>query len=149
VTEHLPDGVVAEGYSVHAGESWHRGSVVLSWEDIKEGAADIHDGYNVVFHEFAHQLDDAGASMDTASVFQDSSRFVAWARVFQEDYEKLRQDVSHDRETFLDEYGATDPMEFFAVATEYFFELPRELRQHHPELYQELKFFYQQDPAEL
>jgi Mlc titration factor MtfA (ptsG expression regulator) len=149
VTEHLPDGVVAEGFAVHAGESWHQGSVVLSWEDVKEGAADIHDGYNVVLHEFAHQLDDAGANIENASVFQDSSRFTAWARVFQKNFEKLRQDVSQDRETFLDDYGATDPMEFFAVATEYFFELPRELRQHHPDLYRELKFFYQQDPAEL
>ena len=146
-TEDLPDGIVTED-DIHVGESWHRGSVVLSWEDVQDGAADMHDGYNVVFHEFAHQLDDAGAGFENASVFQNHSRFIAWARVFQKDFEKLRQDIRHNRQTFLDEYGATDPMEFFAVATEYFFELPRELRNHHPELYEELKFFYRQDPAE-
>lgn len=140
----LPDGIVTED-QIHVGESWRRGSVVLSWADVRDGAADIHDGYNVVFHEFAHQLDDAG---ENASLFENRSRFMAWARVFQRDFEKLRQDVRRNRPTFLDEYGATDPQEFFAVATEYFFELPRELRDHHPELYGALKFFYRQDPAE-
>ncbi len=148
VTEHLPGGIVSEGVSVRLGESWHRGSVVLSWDDVKCGAADIHDGSNIVFHEFAHQLDDAGDTAGPTSVFHNPSRYIAWARVFQKDFEKLQHKVSRNHTTFLDEYGATNPMEFFAVATEYFFELPRELRNHHPDLYRELKFFYQQDPAE-
>jgi MtfA peptidase len=149
MTEPLPDGVVTEGLYVRLGESWHRGSVVLSWDDVKCGAADVHDGNNIVFHEFAHQLEDSGARGDNTPVLQNRSRYIAWARVLQKDFEKLRYDVSHNRKTFLNEYGAKNHAEFFAVATEYFFEKPRELRKLHPELYQELKFFYQQDPAEL
>lgn len=149
MTEHLPGGVVTEGLDVRLGESWHRGSVVLSWDDVRCGVADIHDGHNVVFHEFAHQLEDSGARGDSTPAFRSRSSYIAWARVLQRDYEKLCRDVSRHRKTFLNEYGATNPAEFFAVATEYFFEKPKELRKLHPELYRELKFFYQQDPAEL
>lgn len=147
-TEHLPGGIVTEGVDVREGESWESGAVVLSWDDIKHGAAGMHDGINVVLHEFAHQLDKGRSGADHA-VFGSHDRYLAWAGVFQKEYEKLCEQVSQDCPTFLDEYGATDPAEFFAVATEYFFEKSRELRQFHPELYQELKFYYQQDPAEL
>ncbi|MFA6186244.1 MAG: M90 family metallopeptidase [Phycisphaerae bacterium] len=149
MTEHLPGGVVAEGFDVRLGESWHRGSVVLSWDDVRRGASDIHDGHNVVFHEFAHQLDDSCARGDNTPAFRDHSSYTAWARILQKDFEKFRYDVELNRRTFLNEYGATNPAEFFAVATEYFFEKPRELKKLYPELYRELKFFYQQDPAEL
>jgi Mlc titration factor MtfA (ptsG expression regulator) len=148
-SKHIDDGIVAEGLDVRLGESWHRGSVVLSWDDVRRGAADIQDGENVVFHEFAHQLDGSGIRGDSTPVFQSQSSYTAWARVLQRDYEELRRNVGLNRRTFLDEYGAENPAEFFAVTTEYFFEKPRELRKFHPELYQELKLFYQQDPAEL
>jgi hypothetical protein len=147
--EHLASGVVAEGLQVRLGESWHRGSVVLSWDDIRRCAADMHDGYNIVFHEFAHQLDSSGGKRDSTPVLQKRSNYIAWARVLQKDYQKLRSDVSSDRQTILDEYGATNPAEFFAVATECFFEKPKQLQEHHPELYDELKLFYQQDPTKL
>ena len=146
--EHLPGGIVTEGLDVRLGESWRRGSIVLSWDDVRRGAADIHDGQNVVFHEFAHQLD-SNASRDSTPVLSNRSRYVAWARVLQKDYEKLRRSVSLKRNTFLNQYGATNPAEFFAVATEYFFEKPKELKRLHPDLYRELKLFYQQDPAAL
>ncbi|HPS55222.1 MAG TPA: zinc-dependent peptidase [Sedimentisphaerales bacterium] len=147
--EHLPGGTVIEGPDVRLGEFWHRGSIVLSWDDVKHGAADIHDGENVVFHEFAHQLEDSWAKGDSTPVFQNNSSYIAWARVLQRDYKKLRHDVSNNRKTFLNQYGATNPAEFFAVATEYFFEKPSELEKLHPDLYRELKFFYQQDPAAI
>lgn len=146
--KHLPGGVVTEGLDIRLGESWHRGTVVLSWYDVRCGAADIHDGHNVVFHEFAHQLD-CNARGDNSPVFQNRSNYVAWARILQKDFQKLRRDISRHRRTFLDEYGAANPAEFFAVATEFFFEKPKELKKNHPELYKELKFFYQQDPAAL
>jgi Mlc titration factor MtfA (ptsG expression regulator) len=148
MTEHLPSGIVTEGLDVRLGESWHRGSIVLSWDDVRRGAADIHDGHNVVFHEFAHQLD-SDARRDSTPVLRSRSRYIAWARVLQKDYEKLRRNVSINRYTFLNGYGATNPAEFFAVATEYFFEKPKELKKLHPDLYRELKLFYQQEPAEL
>jgi Mlc titration factor MtfA (ptsG expression regulator) len=148
-TEYLSGGVVAEGEDVRMGESWHRGSVVLSWDDVRRIAADINDGHNVVFHEFAHQLDSSGGRRDSTPVLRDRSTYIAWARILQKDYEKLRRDVGSNRDTLLDKYGATNPAEFFAVATESFFERPKDLQRLHPELYEELKFFYQQDPARL
>jgi hypothetical protein len=147
--EHLASGVVAEGLQIRLGESWHRGSVVLSWDDVRRSAADMHDGYNIVFHEFAHQLDSSGGKRDSTPVLQKRSNYIAWARVLQKDYQKLQSDVNNNRQTVLDEYGVTNPAEFFAVATECFFERPKQLQEHHPELYDELKFFYQQDPAKL
>ena len=145
----LVGGIMLEGQDVRLGESWHRGSVVLSWDDVRRGAADVHDGQNVVFHEFAHQLDSSGGRGDSTPVLQDHSSFIAWARTLRRDYERFRRAVQHRRPEVLDEYGATNPAEFFAVATECFFERPRDLRQVHPDLYEELRRFYQQDPAAL
>jgi Mlc titration factor MtfA (ptsG expression regulator) len=82
-------------------------------------------------------------------VIRSRSKYIAWARVLGADLEKLRRDVSRNRQTLLNRYGASNPAEFFAVATESFFERPRGLRKVHPELYNELSDFYQQDPAEL
>lgn len=144
--EHLPSGLVAEGPHVLLGESWRRGSVVLSWDDVRCGAADIHDGQNVVLHEFAHQIDQSGGKGDSTEVLKNRTRYLAWARVLQKDYQKLRSAASQSRPDLLRDYAATNPAEFFAVATEYFFEKPKELKHKHPELYDELKQFYHQDP---
>lgn len=147
--QHLVGGIVAEGPDIRLGESWHGGSVVLSWDDVRRSAADIQDGHNVVFHEFAHQLDSSGARRDSTPVLQNRSTYIAWARILQKDYKKLRRDVNCNRDTFLNRYGAANPAEFFAVATECFFEQPGQLQKLHPDLYDELKHFYQQDPARL
>jgi Mlc titration factor MtfA (ptsG expression regulator) len=146
-TRNLPGGIIAEGPEVRQGESWHHGSVVLSWDDVRRSAADIHDGHNVVFHEFAHQIDSSFAKRDSTPVLKSTSTFIAWARILQKEYAKLRYEVSRDSVTFLDKYGSVNPAEFFAVTTEYFFEKPKQLQRLHPELYEELKRFYQQDPA--
>ena len=148
-TRHLPDGVVEEGFDVRLGESWHRGSVVLSWDDVRRDATDIHDGHNVVFHEFAHQLDSSAGKGDSSTVLQRGSAFIAWARVLAKNYEKLRSDVDRRKPTLLRAYAAQNPAEFFAVATECFFERPKDLQKSYPDLYQELKNFYHQDPATL
>ena len=109
----------------------------------------VRAGDNVVLHEFAHQLDSSWGRGDSTPVLQDRSTFVAWARVLQKEYDTLRSEVSRRRQTLLDEYGATNPAEFFAVATECFFQRPQEMLKEHPDLYQELRAFYQQDPASL
>jgi hypothetical protein len=145
--EHLPGGVVSEVPQVLLGESWHRGPVVLSWDDVKHDTADINDGHNVVFHEFAHQIESSGGKRDSTAVLKSSSSYIAWARVLQKDYEKLRQAAAQRQPTLLNKYGATNPAEFFAVVTEFFFEKPKELKEIHPQLYNELKQFYQQDPV--
>jgi MtfA peptidase len=146
---HFVGGTILESEDIRLGESWHRGSVVLSWDDVRRSAADVEDGQNVVFHEFAHQLDSSGGRGDSTPVLQDRSNFTTWARALGEDFEKFKRSIEQDRAEVLDEYGATNPAEFFAVATEAFFERPKDLQQRYPRLYEELKRFYQQDPAAL
>ena len=147
-TEQMP-GYWMESEQVHLGESWQHGSLILSWDDVRSGAADIHDGHNVVFHEFAHQLDTENGPADGAPILPRRSMYIAWARILSHEFEKLREDTQHGRPAFLNPYGATNAAEFFAVATEYFFEKPRQMLVKEPELYEELKLFYQQDPARL
>ena len=148
-TVQVARGIITEGVQPRLGESWTRGAVVLSWDDVRSGAADIHDGHNVVFHEFAHQLDSQNGEMDGAPILSDHSMYATWARVLGQEYERLQHDTALGRETLLDQYGATNPAEFFAVATEFFFEKPQQLRERLPQLYDELRRYYKQDPARL
>ena len=143
----LPDGTVAEGGEVHLGEAWRWGEVILSWDDVRKGAADLHDGNNVVFHEFAHKLDAEDGPTDGAPRLPRRSMYAAWARVLTGEYEHLIDDLEHHRRTCLRSYAATNPAEFFAVVTEEFFERPVRLRSCHPALYAQMALFYQQDPA--
>lgn len=147
--EYMPDGTVQEGQDVRLGESWHKGAVVLSWDDVKKGAADIHDGHNVVFHEFAHQLDSESGATEGAPGLPHRSSYIAWARVFVKEYEHLIDDLEHHRKTVLRSYGATNPAEFFAVVTEAFFEKPVQLKNRHPDLYEQMADYFKQDPAEM
>src|SRR3954468_10041717 len=145
--QHSPQGIVTEGPQGRLGEVWTSGVVVLSWDDVKHGAADVRDGHNVVFHEFAHQLDQEDGSADGAPILPRRSMYSAWARVLGAEYAELREDAEKGRKSVLDDYGATNPAEFFAVATEAFFEKPVQLKKKHPELYEELKVYYEQDPV--
>lgn len=147
--QHHPDGTVSEGIEPRLGESWSHGYIVLSWDDVLRGASDIHDGKNVVFHEFAHQLDNESGTADGAPVLPQRSMYITWARVLSTEYNSLIQSLMLNRPTLLNQYGATNPAEFFAVVTEFFFEKPVELQARHPELYQQLHLFYQSDPASL
>ncbi|MGA2704107.1 MAG: M90 family metallopeptidase [Isosphaeraceae bacterium] len=142
-------GAVLEFETARLGEAWKDGVVVLSWDDVRQGASDLHDGHNVVLHEFAHQLDQQDGSADGAPILEHHSQYVTWARVLSHEYDQLRRDTEQGRADVLDEYGATNPAEFFAVATECFFEKPIPLRRKHPRLYEELKAYYRQDPASL
>ena len=128
------------------GESWGDGVVVISWDDAVRGAHDAFDGSNVVLHEFAHQLDSEDGFGDGEPVLPGSA-VRTWGRVLSEEYQRLRADVAAERDSVLDGYGATNKAEFFAVATETFFEKPVQLERDHPELYAQLRQFYGQDPA--
>ena len=140
-------GIVTEESGPLAGESWDTGCVVLAWDEVLESSACDHDGYNVVIHEFTHQLDAEDGITDGAPVLPDRSRYRSWARVFGDEYRRLREMLVAGGGTLLDEYGASDPAEFFAVVTESFFEMPEQLKVEHPELYDELSRYYRQDPA--
>ena len=147
VSEQLPGGVVAEGMEDRAGESWHRGEVVLSWADVEADNAGPEDGFNVVFHEFAHQLDGESGEEDGTPILPDKSMYPRWAEVMDREYKKLNRDLDRKRKTLIDEYAAEHPAEFFAVLTEHFFEIPRDLKAGHPEIYELFSAYYRQDPA--
>lgn len=141
-----PDGTVTEGPQGRLGESWFRGSLVLSWDDVVRGAADESDGRNVVFHEFAHQLDGEWGGMDGAPALPSAGRYRDWARVLGHEYGVLARGLHQGHPTLLDPYAATNPAEFFAVATELFFERPAAMRSRYPELFDQLAAFYEQRP---
>ena len=145
--EKLGAGMHLEYDSERVGESWSWGTVVLAWDDVQHSTSLTRDGDNVVLHEFAHQLDQADGAADGAPILSHRASYATWCRILSREYERLRKRVRSGRRTLLDEYGATDPAEFFAVATETFFERPRKLREKHPELYAELQRFYNVDPA--
>ena len=128
------------------GESWGDGVVVISWDDAVRGARNPADGDNVVLHEFAHQLDAEDGAADGAPILPPGA-LRTWGGVLSEEYERLRRDAADDRRSALDDYGATNKAEFFAVATEAFFEKPVQLEREHPALYTQLRQFYRQDPA--
>ncbi len=142
-----PAGQVLEGSETLVGESWRYGNVVLAWDEVRRSAFDPHDGHNVVFHEFAHQLDEEDGSSNGAPILPQRTLYGAWSRILGKEYAQLVNDAEEGRVSFLDQYGATNPAEFFAVATEAFFESPVSLRAKHPQLYSELMAYYQQDPA--
>ena len=144
---HTPEQQLDSG-AVRLGESWTTGAVVLAWDSVKQGAINFHDGHNVTMHEFAHQLDQDDGRSNGVPILGNRSAYSAWARVFSQEYEQLRRKTARGKKSMLDAYGATNPAEFFAVATETFFEKPSLLKSKHPELYEELYDFYQVNPIE-
>ncbi len=140
-------GVVRPG-GANLGEAWQRGPVILAWDAALGGALDPRDGHNLVLHEFAHKLDMLDGLPDGTPPLRDRGKFAAWVKTMTAEFKTLRDATERGRATVLDEYGATNPAEFFAVATECFFEKSEKLRTRHPSLYSALRDFYQQDPAE-
>jgi Mlc titration factor MtfA (ptsG expression regulator) len=145
---YLGDNIWAQGEDHRLGHTgWRIGSLVLAWDEAKRGAADPADGRNLVMHEFAHQLDFEDSATDGAPSLSTRRECLAWARVMSREFEALQRADETGTPTVLDTYGATNPAEFFAVATEAFFERPLALRGRQPEMYAQLAAFYCQDPA--
>jgi len=143
---HDEDGVVTTEDRVLAGQAWGQDRILLSWEDVRAGGHG-QDAYNVVIHEFAHYLDEEEGAMNGAPQLDGPAQYARWAEVFAHEFESLRAAADAGDDTFLDPYAAEDEAEFFAVASETFFETPRDLRDRHPRLYRELQGFYRLDPA--
>ena len=141
-------GVVTETRQDLLGESWGDGRVVLSWDHVQRGARDWTDGQNVVLHEFAHQLDSESGSNNGAPYLGSQTDYRSWSEVLSRDFANLQVDALYRQHSVLDHYGATSPAEFFAVATETFFEKPWQMAEHHAELYQEFLKYYRVDPRE-
>ena len=140
-------GVVHEGRNVLAGQSWQRGQVIVAWDAVREGAADPHDGANVVMHEFAHQLDqDTGPANGAPYVGRGAVQH-AWASVMNAEFIALQQRLGRGEAGVIGPYAATNPAEFFAVTSELFFEKPLALAFERPALYEQLVRCYRLDPA--
>jgi Mlc titration factor MtfA (ptsG expression regulator) len=142
-----PGGMVQEGSSTVIGLAFHRGPVVLAWDCARHGAENWQDGRNVVIHEFAHKLDMLDSYADGTPPLESREHHATWLRIMTEEYERLVEKTEKRRRTVMDKYGATHPAEFFAVATETFFEKPRQLKKKRPELYELLRSYYRQDPV--
>ena len=141
-------GVVTAGRQDLLGESWDDGRVVLSWDHVQRGAHDWTDGQNVVLHEFAHQLDSESGRNNGAPYLGSLSSYRNWADVLSRDFATLRMDAAYGQPTVMDHYGANSPAEFFAVATETFFEKPYQMAERHAELFSEFLKYYRVDPRQ-
>ena len=136
-----------EAPSVRFGESWVGGAVVLSWDSARQGALNFDDGSNVVIHEFAHQLDQEDGVSDGAPILADHEAYATWAAVLSKEFKRLQTRTERGQRSVVDGYGATNPAEFFASASEAFFEKPQQMKRKHPKLFEELRGFYRIDPA--
>jgi len=139
-------GVAHQGHQVLSGESWSQGQVILSWRDTLAGAAVPDDGQNVAIHEFAHQLDQETGAANGAPLLAHRAHYARWSQVLTTEFDALQARAAQGQPSLLSDYGATDPAEFFAVASEVFFEQPRRMAAEHPALFQELAQFYRLDP---
>jgi len=142
------DGVVHQYDEELSGEAMHGGPVMLSWRDVADAGESAIDGYNVVIHEFVHVLDMRNGDADGIPMLSDRAALEEWVRVLGSEYDAFCDRVDAEEETLLDPYAAEAPEEFFAVAAEAFFVAPVEFRIEHPALYELLRGYFQQDPAE-
>lgn len=154
ISRHVGSGIIEESQQARAGESWEEGALVVAWDAIITAIDYPGNGHNVVLHEFAHQLDYEDGQTNGAPQLGHREprrlrqrRYAEWSRVMKGEYERLRQQVERGEATILRDYAATNPAEFFAVATEHFFGRPHELQRSHPELYDQMKWYYQQNPV--
>ena len=163
-----PGGVLREERRALAGESWSQGQVILSWQDVMDGARVVDDGHNVVLHEFAHQLDQETGSANGAPRLGSRDAHARWARVMADEFAALQGRIrareaataraqaggawpgsSTDEAPppdLISDYGATNEAEFFAVVTEVFFEQAGALADRHPALFALLRDYYRVDP---
>lgn len=130
------------------GEAQLRGPVLLVWDAVEQNARHPEQGHDVVYHEFAHKLDMLDGAADGTPPLGSREQTERWARVCAAAFEGLRARLAKGQKTFLDAYGATNEAEFFAVATEFFFDRPEQMSEREPDLYDVMRDFYRQDPAE-
>ena len=138
------DGVVHHIRHVRSGEAMQGGPMVLSWNDVEHSGNG--EGFNVVIHEFAHKLDMRNGDANGRPPLHSGIAPAEWAREFQAAYDDLCRRVDDGEDTVIDPYATESPAEFFAVLSEYFFEVPDVLQQEYPAVYGLMSRFYRQDP---
>lgn len=140
-----PGGVMTEGHS-NLGEAHYMGQyggpIIVSWRHAHAGGLDGSDGRNLVLHEFAHKLDFLDGVVDGTPPLRSKDEYERWKRVMSAHFNDLVRRAAAGAPSLIDHYGATNPAEFFAVATEAFYERGAEMRAHLPELYGTLRSYY-------
>lgn len=139
-------GIVSHQQRVLGGEAWLTGPVVLDWHSFKTESEQHQPGHNLVLHEFAHKIDMLNGRANGMPPLHKSMCRAQWTQAFSEAFAQLQHQVEHGHHAAINPYAATDPAEFFAVSTEYFFTAPHLLIHHFPAVYQQLSLFYRQDP---
>jgi Mlc titration factor MtfA (ptsG expression regulator) len=130
------------------GQAFQQGPVIIIWDAALHGGRHPESGHNVIYHEFAHKLDMLDGAADGTPPLHDRTEYRDWVQTCSHEYMRLKRDTEKGKKSFLDAYGATSEAEFFAVATEQFFDRPRLMLEHAPGLYRVLKEYYRQDPCE-
>lgn len=140
-------GVVHNNAHGVSGESWSRGPVILSWQDVEHDSYQIHSGHHVVIHEFAHKLDMQTGWANGLPPLHPDMTIEKWNQVLTDAWEALQDTLSQRRHSYINAYAAVSPAEFFAVISEYFFTAPTILKHHAPAVFQQLQAYYRQHPA--
>jgi Mlc titration factor MtfA (ptsG expression regulator) len=130
------------------GESWGRGPVILSWQDVQHDSYQLRPGHNIVIHEFAHKLDMGSGRANGLPPLPANMSTVEWKHALTEAYNNLSQRLEHHQHTYINAYAATDAAEFFAVSCEYYFTAPQILEKHCPRVFLQLESYFKQVPAE-
>jgi len=130
------------------GQAFQQGPLIIIWDAALHGSRHPESGHNVIYHEFAHKLDMLDGAADGTPPLRDRAEYRDWVLTCSREYLRLKHDTEKGKKSFLDAYGATSEAEFFAVATEQFFNQPRLMIEHAPDLYRVLQEYYRQDPAE-
>ena len=139
-------GIVHHQEQALIGESWSRGPLIVSWDDVERDMQGKQSGRNVVIHEIAHKLDVLNGAADGYPPLHRGMDIVAWSGSLSAAYESLVQQIEHHHRACINPYAATNPAEFFAVISEYFFCAPEILHAHYADVYRQLQLYYRQDP---
>ena len=138
-------GVVSDSPRYLAGQAGHgRGPIVLDWRTAQHEIAKPDGGTNVIYHEFAHKLDQLDGVFDGMPPLGSDKGRARWTQTMGTNFRRLRR---RGRDPLVRAYGATSEVEYFAVTSELFFTVPDLLRAHHQRVYDVLADFYNQDPA--
>jgi MtfA peptidase len=129
------------------GQAFQQGPLILVWDAVLHGGRHPETGHNVVYHEFAHKLDMLDGAADGTPPLRDRAEYRDWVKTCSREYLRLRREVEQGKKSFLNAYGAMSEAEFFAVATEQFFDQPHLMIKHASDLYRVLREYYRQDPA--
>lgn len=140
------NGLVHSSRRTLSGEAWSRGPVILSWSDVQRDSFEIREGHNVVIHEFSHKLDMLNGRANGMPPLHPNMHRQEWTDSLSKAYDRLKSQYAQFQHAHINEYAATNPAEYFAVISEYFFTAPAVLKQHSPEVYSQLVLFYKQEP---